>query len=395
MNGSDYYIPALATGFALALKLPALARNWPDPLLRSVCALLALGTAVFFFSAPPTIARVNRLTGVPNVSGPLVYVLLSAFSASCVVLMVNWRGGPAEVTRRTSRRWVAGYGAVSLALIVLFALGDAPVERLRDLDTYYATTPYMREMIVLYLTGLTIAGVAMAWLCLRWSVQVGGLLRIGLVSIAVGYLFNLSYAAAKFTAVFARWAGRDDLDWLSTHTAPLLASVAAVFTAFGFCLPLAFQGLRHRLTIWSTYRQLGPLWHELRGLSPRGDQPQRLSWWPSAELLVIQRESDIHDGMLCLYPYFDDRVRSRAYAAAVSAGSGPDQAHAVADAVMVTTAVRARAADPEGTALDGPVRPHPPLPAHDVPRNLVRMSHALRHSPVVAAARTAGSRPEG
>ncbi|MEU0689866.1 MAB_1171c family putative transporter [Streptomyces uncialis] len=393
MNGPDYYLPAAATGIALAFKFPSLLREWRDPLLRSVCALLALGTAVFFFSAPPTIAQVNRITGVPNISGPLVYALLSAFSASCLVLMVNWRGGPPEVTRRVSRRWIAGYTAVSVALVVLFALGDAPVERLRDLDTYYANTPYIREMIVLYLTGLTVAGVAMAYLCLRWSLQVRGLLRAGLSAIAVGYLFNLSYAATKFTAVFARWAGHD-LDWLSSETAPLLASAAALFSAIGFCLPLAFQRLGDQVTVWSTYRRLGPLWRELRGLGPHGVTPSRISWWPSADLLVTQRESDIHDGMLSLYPYFDSRVHARAHAAAVASGSGPEQARAVADAAMVTAAVRARAADPEGTALARPDDPPDTAVSGEGPRDLVRMSLALRHSPVVAAARTAVARSE-
>ena len=85
---------------------------------------------------------------------PLVYLLLSAFSGSCLVLIINWRGGPPETTRRLSRRWIAGYGAVCAAIVLLFVLGEAPVERLRDFDTYYANTPYIREMIVLYLTGV-------------------------------------------------------------------------------------------------------------------------------------------------------------------------------------------------------------------------------------------------
>ncbi len=38
-----------------------------------------------------------------------------------------------------------------VALWVLFLPADAPAERLRDLDTYYATTPFMREEILLYL----------------------------------------------------------------------------------------------------------------------------------------------------------------------------------------------------------------------------------------------------
>ncbi|MFC6982886.1 hypothetical protein [Streptomyces cirratus] len=50
--------------------MPALRADWRDPLLRSVCALLMLAGAVFTFAAPPTIAAVNRWTGVPNFSAP-------------------------------------------------------------------------------------------------------------------------------------------------------------------------------------------------------------------------------------------------------------------------------------------------------------------------------------
>lgn len=168
MDGSSYYIPAAAMACALVLKAPALLRSWRDPLLRSVCTLLTLAGLVFLFAAPPTIAKVNRLTGITNVSAPLVYCLLSAFSAACLVLVVNWRGGPPAQTRLLTRRITAGYAVVIVALVVLFALGDAPVERLRDFDTYYARTPYLRELIVLYLTAMTVAGLAMTALCWRW-----------------------------------------------------------------------------------------------------------------------------------------------------------------------------------------------------------------------------------
>lgn len=70
MNGKDYYIPAAAMAVSLAFKLPALRDNWRDPLLRSVVALLTLAGAVFAFAAPPTIAAVNRWTGIANVSAP-------------------------------------------------------------------------------------------------------------------------------------------------------------------------------------------------------------------------------------------------------------------------------------------------------------------------------------
>ncbi|WP_055494090.1 MAB_1171c family putative transporter [Streptomyces sp. TP-A0356] len=386
MDGSSYYVPAAAMGVALAVKAPALSRSWRDPLLRSVCALLALAGLVFFFAAPPTIAKVNDITGITNVSAPLVYCLLSAFSAACLVLVVNWRGGPAEETRRTTRRITGGYGVVIAALITLFALGSAPAERLVDFDTYYARTPYMREMIVLYLLALTVAGVAMNLMCGRWALQVRGWLRTGLLIIVMGYMFDLAYLATKFTAVIARWSG-GNLDGLSTYAAPMLASTGALISALGFCLPLACQRVGDSWTTWSTYRRLGPLWRELRPASGRTGHAVRISWWSSVELQVTQRESDIHDGMLSLYPYFDPRVRARAHDAAVAAGSDPVQAQAEADAAMVAAAVRARVADPEGRVISAAEVTAAPVPPHEGPRDLVRMSMALRTSPVVAAVR--------
>lgn len=386
MDGSSYYFPAVAMAVVLVVKTPALLRGWRDPLLRSVCALLLLAGLVFCFAAPPTIAEVNRVTGVTNVSAPLVYVLLSAFSASCLVLIINWRGGPPEVTRRLTRRWIAGYGAVSVAIVVLFALGDTPVERLRDFDTYYANTPFVREMVVLYLTAFSVAGVAMVVMCWRWALQVRGWLRAGLLIIAFGFLSNVPYSALKFTAVVARWNG-GNLDGLSTYLAPLLASAGAQISAVGFCLPLACQRLGDSWTTWSTYRRLGPLWRELRPVAGQGERAVRMSWWSPAQLQVTQRESDIHDGMLNLHPYFDSEVRSRAYAAAVASGSAPDEARAEADAAMVTAAVRARVADPEGRVVSSAETGTAPTPSTDGPRDLVRLSLALRQSPVVAAAR--------
>jgi hypothetical protein len=386
MDGSSYYIPAVAMAIVLVVKAPALVRDWRDPLLRSTCALLTLAGLVFYCAAPPTIAEVNRVTGVTNISAPIVYVLLSAFSASCLVLIINWRGGPPEVTRRLTRRWIAGYGAVSVAIVVLFILGDTPVERLRDLDTYYANTPFIREMIVLYLAALTVAGVAMVVMCWRWALQVRGWLRAGLLIIALGFVLNIPYSATKFTAVVARWNG-GNLDDLSTYVAPLLAAAGAQISAVGFCLPLAWQRIGDSWTTWSTYRRLGPLWRELRPVADHGDRAVRISWWQPAELQVTQRESDIHDGMLGLHPYFDSEVRAKAYDAAVAAGSAPDQARAEADAAMVTAAVRARAADPEGRVIDSAAAGVAPTPSTDRPRDLVRLSLALRQSPVVAAAR--------
>ncbi|WP_405713546.1 hypothetical protein OG264_31045 [Streptomyces xanthophaeus] len=384
MNGEDYYIPAGAMAIALAFKVPALRHNWRDPLLRSVCALLTLAGLVFTFAAPPTIAAVNRWTGIVNVSAPLVYCLITAFSASCLVLMVNWRGGPPEETRRISRRWILAYSIVIVALVALFALGETPVERLRDFDTYYANTPYIGMMITLYLLAHHVAAVVMVVLCWRWSLQVRGWLRVGLVIIVSGYIFNLTYDATKMTAVVARWLG-NDLDGLSTYAAPPLASLGALISAIGFVVPLVCQRLSDTWHTWTTYRRLGTLWHEMQISAPSGTPSVQMSWWTAGELRVIQRESDIHDGFLHLGPYFDTRHRDDAYASAVAAGADEETARAVADAAMVAAAVQARSADPEGRVIVA--SEETVLDTADGPRDLLRISHALRHSPVVASVR--------
>ncbi|MEU7555760.1 MAB_1171c family putative transporter [Streptomyces sp. NPDC044571] len=384
MKGQDYYIPAAAMAIALAFKLPALRHNWRDPLLRSVCALLILAGSVFTFAAPPTIGAVNRWTGVSNFSAPLVYCLITAFSAACLVLIVNWRGGPPELTQRISRRWILGYGAVIVGLIILFLLGDAPVERLRDFDTYYAGTPYMRELIALYLLAHNVAAVVMVAMCWRWSLQVRGWLRTGLVIIVLGYVFNLSYDATKMTAVIARWTGHD-LDWLSTFAAPPLASAGALISAIGFVVPLVCQRLSDSWQTWTTYRRLGALWQEVQIAAPSGVPAIRMAWWSPVELRMIQRESDIHDGFLHLGPYFDKRHHDDAYDRALTDGADEETARAVADAAMVAAAVQARSADPEGKVIGASEESTPDTPGG--PRDLVRISHALRHSPVVEAVR--------
>ncbi|WP_327327119.1 hypothetical protein OG735_34930 [Streptomyces sp. NBC_01210] len=391
MEGLDFYIPGAALAVAFAFRLPGISRTWRDPLLRSVSALLLVAVSVFFFAAPPTIAAVNRITGVPNFSAPLVYCILTAFSASCLVLIINWRGGPPEVTRRASRRCITAYGTVIVAMIVLFALGDAPVERLRDLDTYYANTPYMREMIVLYLVAHTVAAVVMTVLCWRWSLRVHGWLRTGLVLIMIGYFLNLGFDAAKYSAVSARWAGHN-WDALSTRVAPPLASASALIIAAGFILPVAGQRLTDSWQSWSTYWKLGALWRELRSTAPEGAMAVPISRWSSLDLRLTQREAFIHDGILALDPYFDHGLRAESHAAALASGTDTHQAEAVAEAAMLAAAVIARDADPQGmiiTAAD--TRSAAPEQAQ---RDLVGMSRALRHSPVVAAARRCAARSE-
>ncbi|NEC27468.1 hypothetical protein G3I20_13060 [Streptomyces sp. SID8111] len=341
------------TSVLLARRPRAALRN---PLTLSTWLAIVLGALVFVCAAPPTLAAVNDLTGIPNFGAPLTYGMLNAYSCAVLVLLINWRGGPRARVRRLVLRTVAAYAVLTVALVALFALADPDTERLTDLDTYYATTPYLREMILLYLLGHSAAMLALCLVCVKWGREVTGSLRTGLRLIVLGALLDLvGFQLAKYTAVVARWTGHD-LDVLSTHIAPPMASLAALLCSAGFLLPrLLPPVLAHRRALVD-HRRLEPLWALVGPASTTPGPPAASRLLPQERLQW--REVAIHDALLALAPYFDHRLRERVRDAALAAGSTPHRARLIAEAAMLTEAARRAAARAEPPVGSGTYRLH-------------------------------------
>ncbi|MDX2551450.1 MULTISPECIES: MAB_1171c family putative transporter [Streptomyces] len=356
----SFWIPTAVLTAALVIKLPSIVKLWRDSLLRAVGGLLLLACSVFVFAVPSVIAWTNRTVGVPNVAAPWVYSLITAFCACCLLLIVAWRNGPADrspATRRLMRWVVAVYAAVIVVLWVLFALADVPRERLRDLDTYYATTPFMREEILLYLGAHTAACVVTYRLIRNW-VRADGLdrwLRGGLRALGLGCALNLAFDAAKLTAVVARWTGHD-LDWLSTHVAPPVAALAAICIAVGFILPHGGQYLRDRWRVRARHIRLRPLYLLTRTVD---DSRVPFALRATPELRLTRRETFIRDALLRLTRHLDEDLRRRAYDIALGLGHEPGRAKALAAAVTIEDAVAARRRSPDSgttaTLTSGPL----------------------------------------
>ncbi|MEU9451567.1 DUF6545 domain-containing protein [Streptomyces sp. NPDC048277] len=383
----SFWIPTAVLTTALVIKLPTIIRLWRDPLLRAVGGLLLLGCAVFVFCTPSTIAAVNRWTGVPNISAPWCYSLLTALGASCLLLIIAWRNGLSDRSAATRRaiRWVISvYSGVIVALWLLFALADVPVVRLRDLDTYYATTPFMREEILLYLVAHSLACVITSRLIWNW-VRTEGLdawLRWGLKLLGVGYLLNLTFDAAKLVAVAARWTGAD-LDWLSTDLAPAAAALSAVNIAVGFTLPHVGQYLHDRWRVRLAHCELGPLYRLTRTVHGDG-VPFVLRATPA--LRLTRRETFIRDVLLPLTRRIDADLDRRSYDAALALGHPPDRARALASAVSILDAVDTRDRTPDPTdTTDGPDTTH-------LLQEIGATSRALRHPEEIEAVRARASK---
>lgn len=350
------YVAAVMLGISSVLVRRRPRTALRDPLTLSTCVATALAALVFVCAAPATLATVNELSGVPNFGAPLTYGMLSAYSCAALVLLINWRGGPRETVRRLVLRGVAAYGLLVVAIVVLFSLADADTERLTDLDTYYANTPFMREMILLYLLGHSAAMLVMCAMCLKWAREVTGLLRTGLRLILLGTLLDVvGFQLTKYTAVVARWNGRD-LDFLSTDIAPPMASLGAVLCSAGFVLPRLLPSALAQWRGLLDHRRLTPLWCLVR---PASTAPRpSTAWWQLPQVRLQWREVSIHDALLALAPYFDHRVRERAREDALTTGCSPGEARLAAEAVMLADAARRAAAHEEPSEADGGYRLH-------------------------------------
>ncbi|MFD4574833.1 MAB_1171c family putative transporter [Streptomyces sp. NPDC058417] len=372
------YLAATVLTLAAVILLRRPRTDALNPLTMATCAAILLGALVFVCSAPLTLSAVNSLTGTPNFGAPLTYGMLSAYSCSQLILLVYWRGGPPERLRRQALACVAVFGPLVVAVVVLFTLADAPVERLNDLDTYYANTPYMREMIVLYLVGHTAVMSAVSVVCLKWAREVTGLLRGGLVLILLGALLDLlGFQLTKYTAVVARWNGHD-LDYLSTNVAPPMAALAALLLSVGYTLPRLLPAAVAHSRALRDHRRLRPLWRRVCFVSvaPKPDVP----WWRLPAERLHWREVAIHDALLALAPYFDERVRAGALSAALGEGRDAHEARVAAEAAMLGEAARRAAAKEEPCPAPSTYRLH----ATEVSGadGLVELAQALARTPV-------------
>ncbi|MBC7271718.1 MAG: hypothetical protein H5T76_23920 [Streptomyces sp.] len=382
MSGLINYASCTVLWLALLLKAPDLVRHRGDPYLRTICAVLGLAGMCFFLGAPPTVGAVNDLGGIPNLAAPLTYAAITAYCAASQVLIVYWRGGPR--VHRTARRWILAYAGVVAGVAIMFALGDAPVERRTDLDTYYATTPFIAEMIVLYLVAHLTAVSVTTVSALRWARHVTGWLRAGLIVLGVGSLCNSGYSVSKLVAVVARWCG---YDWsaLGTTVAPAAAGLGALVTVTGVMLPLTAPRIAECRRARRTYARLAPLERALDDLLTRRSLRLPRPRFAAPGTLLMWRQTSIHNALSHLDVYFDRSLYDHTLGAALDATGSPERARATAWAAVIVAAAREDAhRDPTALPpLDRTERLPEPLPG---PADLTRIADALADAALVASA---------
>ncbi|MFF2020484.1 MAB_1171c family putative transporter [Streptomyces sp. NPDC058171] len=381
-----YLLPTALLLIAVALKFPTFVRAWRDPDIRATTLLLALASVVYVIITPVNIHRLNEFTGIPNIASPSAYSFLTASCATSLTMITRWREEASESRRRRMCRIHLIYAGITVALWVTFFLAHAPAERIYDLDTYYASTPWMREHILLYLAAHTASCLVASSMLWKWSPEVTNRwLKSGVVLLRLGFASGLVYDAIKLCAIVARWCGTD-WDHLSTRVAPPFALLQGVLTAIGFIVPQIGPFLLRRARDRRDYRGLLPLWRALRTATASA-ATARLGRWAPLDLLLLQREQQIHDALRLLAPHIDHDLYRRAHQLARSEHA-EDRAIGLAGAVAVTVAVERHRA--------GRRCPTDPVQVNaDISNHIHDISRAMHHPRAIDTLRRRVSRREG
>ncbi|MFE4209438.1 MAB_1171c family putative transporter [Streptomyces goshikiensis] len=386
-ENSGFWVVSGLMWLAFLGKAPGLRHN-RDPLYVLVCGVLLLGGTCFACANPDVIGVVNAATGIANVSAPLVYAMLTVESALVLTLIIYWRDWSPEKAGRWVRWLMVAYGLAVIGIVALFALGDAPVERRVDFDPYYARTPFIREMILLYLAAHTVAGVMATVLCVRWAAGVTGpkWLRRGLRVLILGFALNIGLDGSKLLAIAARWCGGTRWDWLDSEVSRGFAFACTLFTGIGFVLPMVGGSVERTLWAKRVFLRLGPLWRALREATPAVAAALPVPWW-DVELKATRRVAEVQDGRLALRPYRNPDVARAAAARASALRLAPAKVAAAVEAAVLVDAMAAKAAsgDAEPPLLDDGTATA--LPALDQ-RALLRVSRMIRRPPFHLTAAT-------
>ncbi|MGV9509394.1 MAB_1171c family putative transporter [Streptomyces tendae] len=331
-----YVLPTALLAIALVFKFPTLVRAWRDPDVRATTILLACATAVLVVITPINIHRLNVWTGVPNIAAPWAYSFLTAFCATGLTMIMRWREPPSERRRRRmiAIYWI--YAGIIVALWGTFLLADVPEPRIYDLDTYYASTLWMREHTLLYLFAHMVSSLIAAYMLWKWFPEVTHRwLKAGVIFLQVGYASGLVFDITKLIAVAARWTGTD-LDWLSTKAAPPFALLEAVLVALGFIVPQAGPFLQRWGRDQAEYVRLRALWRTVKVVGPAA-ATARIGFLAPLDLRLMQREQRIHDALRLLAPYYNPAAHQAAYTAA-HATHGEEAARGIAGAIALQDA---------------------------------------------------------
>ncbi|MBW1602018.1 hypothetical protein JJV70_07800 [Streptomyces sp. JJ66] len=373
---------ALVGIVAVLYKLPGLPRHRGDAAYVALCLYFLCSGLSFFVELDHLRGHIAAFLHYPNITTFLCQGLVVVLTGAQQVVLVHWAHEPGTA-RRKARRRVLGYGGALGVLAVLFffvhpptRLGSAEVTVLLNLEN-----PGYAGYFAFYLAICAVGQVEAVRLSLRYArIANRSWLRAGMWAVAAGATLILLYCLTRYLQVVALHTGLPepwpDLYWIAGSIGSILQVVGWTVPSWG---PRLSQAARW-LADYRAYRRLRPLWLALYEAIPAIalDAPPSgpLGVVPPRELeyRLYRRVIEIRDGQLALRPYLDpDRVR----ADAERLGLPEDTAPTVREALLLRSALRARAAG--ARAPGGAVEPVTHAPDGDISEEVAWLTQVARH----------------
>ncbi|GIH64696.1 MAB_1171c family putative transporter [Microbispora siamensis] len=354
------YGPTTLTWGFLAWRIFSTRRLSRDPM--RIAVLLALsGLAVSqTVNTPVAYEWIGRFTSVPNLARLLCHASMLLVIGALQAFLFHMTYPPAQARARAVRTvgWLAGAVA---AMTVFFVLAPTPVNDVR-FASRYADTPWVLEYWLVYLACM--APASFRWVRLGWrysNLANGPALRWGVRLAVIGTVDALAYHVHRMLFFVQH---RFDLPYLGPGPRALvemfLPPLAHVLIVAGFTMPVWGPRMPHMvawLRQYRVYHGLGPLWLALYraapqiALAPPTSRLVELLWPRDLGLRLYRRVVEIRDGRLALLPYLDVDAAAAAYGRAAATGVSGRKLDALAEAALLSAALRAKAggADPVGS----------------------------------------------
>lgn len=309
-----------------------------------VAGFAALASALTMNLAP-VYTGFDDLVGVPNLAELFVHglALLAGWCAHAAIVMSLYVGAAVR------RRIVGSAAVLALTLSTMTALFlAAPVDvEVLNFTTTYATTPYIAEYFLAYLTFATLALADIALVTWRYRRSTGTLVAVGLRLLAIGAACGLAYVVHKVTyMVLSRWTEVNPDVAVVTVASHVALVFCAVLCVTGATLPRWGEkvvGVAAWAKKFVTYQRLRPLWRTLTEACPNVvlGSP-RAAWFDavdprSMDFRLYRRMIEIRDCQIELRAYVREDAVQRTRAMAAAAGWHGEQLEALSEAASLNS----------------------------------------------------------
>jgi hypothetical protein len=299
---------------AFVYKLLTSSNVHRDPATMALLAVFASGAVSWTVVTPGVSERLERWSGLPNLS-TLIMELLAAvvLSPALLIAVITWSNSTADAKHKT--RFVIARGlTIGAIMIILWIIAAVKTPD----GTEYLVQNANHPMVIAYLLvfelgfglGLTVL-LRLCWPYARLSRDTW--LRRGLFVTMVGAGADLVVIASRLISVPALSLGYDPMSWEAAIG--IVSRLGTVGIVLGLLLPSIAAQCNNMMAWWRdvrSYQALGSLWRDLNTAFPDvsllNGKVLRRSYVRVEEMryLLGRRVIEIRDSWRALRPYVPD-----------------------------------------------------------------------------------------